>query len=62
MNREHSLNEQMIALRMLGHVISVRFSEAIRDVVYDKFYIDQFLEGLLNKSPINTNAHSKQLI
>jgi hypothetical protein len=62
MNKKQSILEQMLALCLLAYVVGVWFGEAIRDVVYGKLAIDQLPEALLNKPPIDTNAHPKWLL
>ena len=62
MNKKQPLLEQMIALSLLAYVIGVWFGEAMRDVVYGKLEIAQVPEALLNKPPVDPNAHPKWLI
>jgi len=62
MNKKQPLLEQMIALSLLAYVIGVWFGEALRDVVYGKLEIAQVPEALLNKTPVDPNAHPKWLI
>jgi Transposase DDE domain len=62
MNKKQPLLEQMIALSLLAYVIGVWFGEALRDVVYGKLEIAQVPEALLNKPPVDPNAHPKWLI
>jgi hypothetical protein len=62
MNKKHSLLEQMIALCLLAYIVGVWFGEAIRDIVYGELDVDQLPDALLNKPPIDTNAHPKWLL
>ena len=62
MNKKQSLLEQMIALCLLTYVIGVWLGEALRDVVYGKLDIAQVADALLNKPPIDANAHPKWLL
>ena len=59
MNKKQSLLELMIALCLLTYVIGVWLGEALRDVVYGKLDIAQVADALLNKPPIDANAHPK---
>jgi len=47
----------MIALSLLAYVVGVWFGEAIRVVTFGKLDISQVSEALLNKSPVDANAH-----
>ena len=62
MNKKQPLLEQMIALCLLAYVIGVWFGEAIRDVVYGKLDIAQVPNALINKPPVDVNAHPKWLL
>jgi len=62
MNKKQSILEQMIALCLLAYIVGVWFGEAIRDIVYGELDIDQLPDALLNKPPIDTNAHPKWLL
>jgi hypothetical protein len=62
MNKKQSLLEQMIAFCLLAYVVGVWFGEAIRDVVYGKLEVAQVPEALLNKPPVDKNAHPKWLL
>ena len=62
MNKKQLLLEQMIALSLLAYVIGVWFGEAMRDVVYGKLEIAQVPMALLNKLPVDPNAHPKWLL
>jgi hypothetical protein len=62
MNKKQPLLEQMIALSLLAYVVGVWFGEAIRDVVFGKLDPSQLFEALLNKSPVDANAHPKWLL
>ena len=62
MNKKQSLLEQMIALSLLAYVVGVWFGEAIRDVVYGKLELSQVPDALLNKPPVDANAHPKWLL
>jgi hypothetical protein len=62
MNKKQPLLEQMIALSLLAYVVAVWFGEALRDVAYGKLEIAQLPKALLNKLPIDTNAHPKWLL
>ena len=62
MNKKQALLEQMIALSLLTYVVGVWFGEAIRDVTYGMLAIDQLPEALLNKPPVDVNAHPKWLL
>lgn len=62
MNMKQALLEQMIALSLLTYVVGVWFGEAIRDVTYGMLAIDQLPEALLNKPPVDVNAHPKWLL
>ena len=62
MNKKQALLEQMIALALLAYVIGVWFGEAIRGVTYGELAIDQLPDALLNKPPIDVNAHPKWLL
>ncbi len=43
-------------------MIGVWFGEALRDVVYGKLEITQVPDALLNKPPVDANAHPKWLL
>jgi hypothetical protein len=62
MNKKQPLLEQMIALSLLAYVVGVWFGEAIRDVVYGKLELSQVPDALLNKPPVDANAHPKWLL
>jgi Transposase DDE domain len=62
MNKKQFLLEQMIALCLLAYIVGVWFGEAIRDIVYGELDVDQLPDALLNKPPIDTNAHPKWLL
>ena len=62
MNKKQALLEQMIALSLLTYVVGVWFGEAIRDITYGMLAIDQLPEALLNKPPVDVNAHPKWLL
>jgi Transposase DDE domain len=62
MNKKQPLLEQMIALSLLAYVVGVWFGEAIRDVTFGKLDTSQVSNALLNKSPVDTNAHPKWLL
>jgi hypothetical protein len=62
MNKKQPILEQMIALCLLAYVVGVWFGEAIRDIVYGELAVDQLPDALLNKPPIDTNAHPKWLL
>jgi hypothetical protein len=62
MNKKQPLLEQMIALSLLAYVVGVWFGEALRDVAYGKLEIAQVPMALLNKLPVDPNAHPKWLL
>jgi hypothetical protein len=62
MNMKQALLEQMIALSLLTYVVGVWFGETIREVTYGMLAIDQLPEALLNKPPVDVNAHPKWLL
>lgn len=62
MNKQQTHLEQMIALCLLAYIIGVWFGEAIRDVVYGNLEVPQLKEALLNKPPVDVNAHPKWLL
>jgi hypothetical protein len=62
MNKKQPLLEQMIALSLLTYVIGVWFGEALRDVVYGNLEIAQVPNALLDKPPVDPNAHPKWLL
>ena len=62
MNKKQPLLEQMIALTLLAYVVAVWFGEAIRDVAYAKLEIAQVPDALLNRLPVDANAHPKWLL
>lgn len=62
MNKKQPLLEQMIAFCLLAYVVGVWFGEAMRDVVYGKLDVAQLPEALLNKPPVDKNAHPKWLL
>jgi hypothetical protein len=62
MNKKQPLLEQMIALCLLAYVIGVWVGEAMRDVVYGKLDIAQVPDALINKPPVDVNAHPKWLL
>ncbi len=62
MNKKQPLLEQMIALSLLTYVIGVWFGEALRDVVYGNLEITQVPLALLDKPPVDSNAHPKWLL
>jgi len=62
MNKKQHLLEQMIAFCLLAYVVGVWFGEAIRDVVYGKLDVAQVPDALLNKLPVDANAHPKWLL
>jgi hypothetical protein len=62
MNKQQKRLEQMIALCLLAYVIGVWLGEAIRDVAYGNLDISQLKDALLNKPPVDANAHPKWLL
>jgi len=62
MNKKQTLLEHMIALCLLAYISGVWLGEAFRDVMYGKLDISQLSDALLNKQPIDTNAHPKWLL
>lgn len=62
MNKKQSHLEQMIALSMLAYIAGVWLGEAIRDVVYGHLNVSQIAEALLNRPPVDVNAHPKWLL
>jgi Transposase DDE domain len=62
MNKKQQLLEQMIALCLLAYMVGVWFGEALRDVVYGQLEIAQVPQTLLDKSPVDANAHPKWLL
>lgn len=61
MNKKQALLEQMIALCLLTYIAGVWLGEALRDVVYGKIEIAALADALLNRLPIDANAHPKWL-
>ncbi len=62
MNKIQHHLEQMIALTLIAYTVGLWFGEAIRDVVYGKLDIAQVPDALLNKPPVDANAHPKWLL
>jgi len=63
LNRGYLSNpEQMIALSLLAYVVGIWFGEAVRDMVYGKLDIAQVPQALLDKPPVDANAHPKWLL
>lgn len=62
MNKKQALLEQMIALCLLTYIAGVWLGEALRDVVYGKIEIASVSDALLNRTPVDANAHPKWLI
>ena len=62
MNKKQPLLEQMIALSLLAYVVGVWFGEALRDVVYGNLEITQVPNALLDRPPVDSNAHPKWLL
>jgi hypothetical protein len=62
MNKKQPLLEQMIALSLLAYVVGVWFGEALRDMVYGKLTLEQVPQALLDKPPVDANAHPKWLL
>jgi hypothetical protein len=62
MNKKQSILEQMIALCLLVYTMGVWLGEAIRDVVYGQLAVSQLADALLNKPPVDPNAHPKWLL
>lgn len=62
MNKKQALLEQMIALCLLTYIAGVWLGEALRDVVYGKIKISAVADALLNRIPIDANAHPKWLL
>ena len=62
MNKKQSHLEQMIALSLLAYIIGVWFGEALRDVGYGNLDISQVSQALLDKPPVDANAHPKWLL
>jgi hypothetical protein len=62
MNKKQQLLEQMIAPCLLAYMVGVWFGEALRDVVYGQLEIAQVPPALLDKSPVDANAHPKWLL
>jgi hypothetical protein len=50
------------SLDLLAYVVGVWFGEAIRDVTFGKLDASLVSESLLNKSPVDANAHPKWLL
>jgi hypothetical protein len=62
MNKKQALLEQMIALCLLTYIAGVWLGEALRDVVYGKIEIASVSDALLNRIPIDANAHPQWLL
>jgi hypothetical protein len=62
MNKKQALLEQMIALCLLSYIAGVWLGEALRDVVYGKLEIAAVSEALLNRTPVDANAHPQWLL
>lgn len=62
MNKKQALLEQMIALCLLTYVAGVWLGEALRDVVFGKIEIASLPQALLNRTPVDANAHPKWLL
>jgi hypothetical protein len=62
MNKKQALLEQMIALCLLAYIAGVWLGEALRDVVYGKIEIAAVADALLNRIPVDANAHPKWLL
>lgn len=62
MNKKQVLLEQMIALCLLTYIAGVWLGEALRDVVYGKIEIASIPDALLNRIPLDANAHPKWLL
>ncbi len=62
MNKKQALLEQMIALCLLTYIAGVWLGEALRDVVYGKVEITAVAQALLNRMPVDANAHPKWLL
>jgi hypothetical protein len=62
MNKKQPLLEQMIALSLLAYVVGVWFGEALRDMVYGNLTLEQVHQALLDKPPVDANAHPKWLL
>jgi hypothetical protein len=62
MNKKQAHLEQMIALCFLTYIAGVWLGEALRDVVFGKIEIASVSDALLNRIPVDANAHPKWLL